>query len=389
MLIQKLTLSYECLNAIGTSWKLEEMIFNVMTTFSRKTGAISSKYQIFDDDFPLVKIGKNIEASVDNVILENKNTFIYMHKDLNLKSIIIPLNNGYLQFIYKKRAIDLNTIVSIFDNFREKIDMAINSCNNIKDLKFLNEKLEYKVKSEIEKNRQSEKMIIAQSKQAVMGEMIEMIAHQWRQPITAVSMISNNLIYSLAIDNLDKNVFLKELNTINSQVIFLSETIDNFRSFFKPAIKKEKVSLQQIIQDAISLVDKQLENKNIKLYFKISENIKFYLFKNELIQVLLNVIANAKDALLENDVDEPFIKIDYEKVDDSICINIEDNAKGIKKSVMPKIFEPYFSTKLEKNGTGLGLYMSKIIVTEYMNGEIYALNTKVGAKFVIKIRIDK
>lgn len=224
------------------------------------------------------------------------------------------------------------------------------------------------------------------SKQAAMGEMIAMIAHQWRQPITSIGMIANNLQFDMLMDELDKDSLQKNLKTIDKHVKYLSSTIDVFRNFLKENKKKEKISMKSTIEDLLMLVNTEHSQKDIA--FEIvneCEDFELNIFKDELLQAIVNVVTNSKEALIENRVDEAKIKIHCNEDAEAVYIHISDNAGGIKDDILPKIFTPYFSTKSKKNGTGLGLYMTKTIVEENLDGELSVVNKDDGAIFSIKL----
>ena len=227
--------------------------------------------------------------------------------------------------------------------------------------------------------------MLAQSKQAAMGEMISMIAHQWRQPISVIGMSVNNMLIDIELGELSEDGVKGCGSEILTEVDYLSKTIDDFRGFFKPSKKKELANLQSIFDNTKNIIGKSLENSAIDLIINIEENIKLKIYKSELLQVLLNLINNAKDALQDSDTDSKKIELQAYKEDDFIVFKICDNAGGVELGIIDKIFEPYFSTKLQKNGTGLGLYMSKIIVDKHLLGKIWVENSSNGACFMIKI----
>ena len=225
------------------------------------------------------------------------------------------------------------------------------------------------------------------SRQAAMGEMIAMIAHQWRQPITSIGMISNNLLFDLTMDELENDELSRSLNSINGHVEYLSKTIDVFRNFLQESKKKERFLLEDAINESILAVQEQFKSKEIALSFENRcKNIILYTFKNELIQSIMNILANAKDALEELGNKE-FLKtvILCEENSEAVFIKVSDNAGGIKEELLSKIFEPYFSTKKAKNGTGLGLYMTKTIVQDNLGGKLSVKNIQDGAEFTIEL----
>jgi len=385
MLLKQLTLAYECLSAIGNSLELESMISEILSSFSRKTGAINARYyETKNEDNPMISIGKHISFDFHKQNIDTQK-YILLKRD-NLDIIILPLKNSYLVFVYKNQE-NIKKLAAMLGNFQSKINLSISACVGVENLKVLNEELEDRIKTSVNKIRENEKMLISQSKQAVMGEMIEMIAHQWRQPLTAIGMTSNNIAMDLALDDLDTETLQVDLHSINNQVNYLSTTIDDFRNFFKESKEKEDVSSKVIIESISSLVSNQLENQNIDINIYECQEVIIHIYKNELLQVILNLISNSKDALLDSKCtqDNKKINVSCKNNIDSLEIIISDNAGGIPDEIMPKIFEPYFSTKKEKNGTGLGLYMSKTIVQEHLEGQLLVDNIDNGATFIIKI----
>jgi len=389
MLFQQLTLSYECLSSIGNLLEIESMISEVLITFSRKTGAVSASYYSHrEDTLPLVHIGKKIEFSIDDFEIKKEDYEVF--KVQNKQILLLLLKHGYILLIYKNREETVDKLAAILGNFQYKINLSISACEGVTELESLNERLEDRVAESVQKIRENEKLLISQSKQAIMGEMIEMIAHQWRQPITSIGMISNNILFDIVLDELDTKSLKGELDKINKQVMYLSNTIDDFRDFFKESKEKQAVSVMDIIDATMSIIDKQFDKHLIEVDVQNSvEDLSFLTFKNELIQVFLNILGNAKDAFEEQDIENRKLTIICEKRDGNLLFRIGDNAGGIEETILSKIFEPYFSTKKKKNGTGLGLYMSMIIVTEHLNGEIKVQNKNSGAEFTISIPLEK
>ncbi len=233
-----------------------------------------------------------------------------------------------------------------------------------------------------------DEIMIAQSRHAAMGEMISMIAHQWRQPISVIAMDANNILVDVELDILDKDELTEEARDIIFQTSELSKTIDDFREFFKPNKNTESVLLKEVISDALNILGKSLENNNIDIVLNIDESIKITTFSRELMQVFINIIKNAKETLIEKKIEFKSIYIDLFKDNTSVIIEISDNAGGVCESIIGKIFDPYFTTKGEKNGTGLGLYMSKTIIEKHLNGSIVVSNMLEGAKFRIILPIN-
>jgi len=245
-------------------------------------------------------------------------------------------------------------------------------------LRDISERIELKT----EKERQ-EKLLIQKSKMASMGEMIGNIAHQWRQPISELSGLFFDIESAYDYGELNKEYLSRRIDEANDLVEYMSKTIDDFREFYNPNSKKEKFYLFDNVAKTISIVHSSFKYHNIKIYVEIDKSISLIGNSSEFSQVLLNILSNSKEIALMRDVHEPIIKI-YSKINkEKICLHIEDNCGGINDEILDKIFEPYFTTKYNY-GTGIGLYMSKIIIENKMSGKIFAQNIKnSGARFTI------
>lgn len=230
-----------------------------------------------------------------------------------------------------------------------------------------------------------EEIMIAQSRHAAMGEMIGMIAHQWRQPITAIAMGANNIIVDIALDSLTNEGLNEYATDIIDQTQHLSKTIDDFRNFFKPHKEREKTDVCAILDETLSVIGKSLENNNIEVILETDCQTSISIYARELLQVYLNLLKNAKEALIENKVEEGKIIITITEDVDNVIITICDNAGGIEPGIMKQIFDPYFTTKDEKTGTGLGLYMSQTIVNKHLKGKLEVENRSEGACFTITL----
>jgi len=247
----------------------------------------------------------------------------------------------------------------------------------------LNETLEKRVSEELERNREQEQLLVQKSRLIALGEMISNIAHQWRQPLSELSSIFMNIKFKHGMDKLDKDTMDKKSKEAEIVLDYMSHTIDDFRNFFMPKKDREEFYLHDAIKSVMTIISSALDYNNIKVETEINKNLKLNTFINEYEQVLLNIISNAKDVLIQNKIENPIIKIYAEEQEGFVILYIEDNGGGIKVNPKSKIFEPYFTTKGDGDGTGIGLYMSKIIVDKNMKGKLRVRNTTDGAKFVI------
>lgn len=232
-----------------------------------------------------------------------------------------------------------------------------------------------------------DEMMIAQSKQAAMSDMIAMLAHQWRQPISVISMAINNLQASVELEEEITPELLREhIETLHLQVNELDKTIGNFRDFFKPQEEQdEKTTIEEVLTSVMGIIGKSLENNDIT--FNVESEDKTYLLnKSSLVQVLLNILGNAKHILVDRNVENPTINLHVSSTQDSTVISVCDNGGGISESIINKIDQPYFTTKNEFNGKGLGLYISRIIVEKHLCGTLTWHNEKEGACFVITLK---
>ena len=232
-------------------------------------------------------------------------------------------------------------------------------------------------------------LLVEQSKSAALGEMISMIAHQWRQPLQAVSILIQKLPLLKMIKGEISDEMLDEVvSQVSSQLDYMSKTIDDFRDYFKPNKKKEEVFIQNVIDKSIDFLSYLFKINSINVKYKNNSSLEIEIYLNEIVQVLINLAKNSCDAMIERNTENREINIfTYEK-NDKLFIEFEDNAGGISDKIIDKIFDPYFSTKTNKNGTGLGLYMCKTIIEQHSMGKIDVYSTDVGTKFVIQLPLN-
>lgn len=303
---------------------------------------------------------REIDPKIPIIIMSAHSDTSYL-----LKSIEIGVHNYLLKPIDKNKLYDTleNAIKS---NFLEK---------------------------EVEENK---KQILHQSRFALLGEMTSMIAHQWRQPLNTISISLAKFQMNLELGKYDlenpdirnkfPNFVQNNLEKIEDYIQDLSGTIDSFAKIYKPSNHLESCSIIEPITHALRAFKNALSNTNILIYEDLQSYSKSNIYKNEFIQICLNLLNNAYEHFLEREIKEPKINIQIKDIEEFIEISISDNAGGIEPGIIDKIFDPYFSTKFAKNGNGLGLYMSKLIIEEHLEGELNVENQNDGAKFIIKLK---
>ena len=249
------------------------------------------------------------------------------------------------------------------------------------ELRRFNETLEQRVIEEAVKSREKDHMLIQQSRLAAIGEMIGNIAHQWRQPINALTLLLANLKDSYDHNEMDRASLDKSVKDGQAIIQRMSTTIDDFRNFFRPNKEKVLFSVNEAVEDVMRIMEAAFRNSNISISVQGDESVMAYGFRNEYSQMLINLLANSKEAIQERQIAEGRIVIKVSQRNGISEVVVEDNAGGIPPHVLPRIFDPYFTTK--ESGTGIGLYMSKVIIENNMGGIIEACNIEGGARFTI------
>ena len=252
-------------------------------------------------------------------------------------------------------------------------------------LEELNSSLENRIESEINKNTKQQIILMHQSKLAQMGEMIENIVHQWRQPLAQINSLVLLIDMELNKNKFTNSILENKLGEIEVLTAYMSKTIDDFKNFFSPNKQKNIFEIENAIQKALDIVRGVVHLYHIKTTINIGKDLKCYSYLEELQQVILTILNNAIEALILKKIPSCEISIDVYKQDNNIVINIQDNALGINIKHLDKIFEPYFTTKRKAQGTGLGLYMAKMIIENGLLGTLNVENKLNGACFTIKI----
>ena len=259
-------------------------------------------------------------------------------------------------------------------------------------LRELNDSLENKIENEVTQSRQKDKILSEQSRFAALGEMIGNIAHQWRQPLSAISTATGNAKIENMLGITSKESLDDTFNRIDEYTEYLSDTIDDFRNYFKKDKKKKAYYIDEVLKTALSISKGSLNDIRI-IEDTPSFKLKLIGYPSELMQAFINIFNNAKDILDEKDLAKKYLLISMSKTSTHVIIKIYDNAGGISKEYLSSIFDPYFTTKHKAQGTGIGLYMSKEMIEKHMKGSLTASNRSfdvdgteyIGACFTIAL----
>jgi len=335
----------------------------------------------------------------------------YSEKDNFLKAIALGVNNFLIKPISYKNLLnvleELANVIQLEKNVEaeklEKLqaqeelkkahaeleDRVIERTRELgianKQLVEFQETLQDKIDKSVAENRLKDHIMMLQSRQAVMGEMIGHIAHQWRQPLNTIGLLTQSLLFSFRNANLSDELLEDRVNKIMVVLEHMSETIDDFRNFFNPNHEKINFSVLSVVQKTLSFVESSFQKHKIELDLEIEEDCQVNGYENEYSQVLMNLLINAKDALVSQNEDNRKIWIRVSRRMGKSFLEIGDNAGGISSEIQDKLFDPYFTTKKDEDGTGLGLYICKTIVEQKMSGYIDVSNDEDGAVFTIII----
>jgi signal transduction histidine kinase len=332
-----------------------------------------------------------LEISLDGEIIKASKSFDELFLCTNEAKSEFKIEDF---FVFKKDAKKLLKTIKTNNNYSE--DIEVEKCD--KTIFWVNIKLEKKdniitlifkditYKKSLENQK---KLFLEQSKLAAMGELIAMIAHQWRQPLQTVSILAQKLILTKTTDGyVDNKILEKSVKDIDTQLSYMSKTIDDFRNFFKPESTKVRSKPSIIINKAMSFLHYILTINNIDYELNIIKDYEINIIENNLIQVLINIIKNSIDVLLEREIQSKHITIRCDFNENYVIIEIEDNAGGILKEDLEKVFDSYYTTKNGDKGTGLGLYMSKTIIEEHSLGKLSVSNGSNGALFKIELPVE-
>ena len=323
-------------------------------------------------------------------------------EDINIVRVAMKaaINNNFSDFTFVCRAINaaneirwISCRTLILKNHSGNVANFYGYINDITKIKVSEEELKLKIEEELAKNRDKDRLLIQQSKLAAMGEMLGNIAHQWRQPLNNVSLILQFLKDNYQNEKVKLSMINKYFDKSFTQIEYMSQTIDDFRNFYKPSKSMTEFKISNSLDSTLEIIKAQLQNENIKLIMDI-EDVVIKTFENELKQSFLNIFNNAQDAIHQKKKNEKFdayIKITTKIEKENLLIYIENNGGEIDEETISKIFEPYFTTKFETQGTGIGLYMTKSIIETNMNGRISVDNISNGVCFKISLplKIEK
>jgi len=237
----------------------------------------------------------------------------------------------------------------------------------------------------MEELREKDKMLLQQSRQAAMGEMLGNIAHQWRQPLNVLGLTVQQLELSYECGTFSKDLLTSSIDSVMKIISYMSQTIDDFRNFFIPDREKSRFKVNRVVAKTISLIEESFKAQHIMINLSLADDPEIDGYPNEYSHVLLNILTNARDACQERKKEDARVLVRTWKEEGKSMLTVTDNAGGISGEIMDKIFEPYFTTKELGKGTGIGLFMSKAIIEKKMKGRLSTRNVDDGAEFRIEV----
>ena len=328
--------------------------------------------------------------------LINENKELINYNSAAAEAFSLVENSGYYYYNENKELVQLDILDTAISHLKEKNSDRLEyfhvltshyylvRTQKLKDIsdKFYGYVVLFSDTTEL---HEKDEILISQSRLAAMGEMLNMIAHQWRQPLAIVEMGVNNIVIGIELETINSNELLDEVHEISNQTQHLSNTIDDFKDFFQKDKEKQNITLKKVLDDSLKIISASFDASLINITIDDQSGYAVSIYNRELLQVFANILKNAKEALVENRTDKREIKCLIEHFDEVEKVSICNNGGNIQSKNLEKVFEPYFTTKSELNGTGLGLYMSKMIIESHMNGKIKVSNTTDGVCFEISI----
>ena len=275
------------------------------------------------------------------------------------------------------------------DQYKNYLEVKVEE--KTKELKDLNKNLEQRVKDEVEANRIKDKQLNDQAKFAQLGELIGNIAHQWRQPLNAISSAATGMQVIREMGLSDEEEENKAIKNIADTTQELSSIINNFRNFVNQKNEKNNVIIQNLLKTTIDIISPSLKNDDLQIVTKFpDEDVEFYINPGSLSQVVLNIIKNSQDALVKVDKEQKKeIVVEMYSENNNLKIIIKDNANGITQEILPKIFNPYFTTKHQSQGVGLGLYMVRESMEKHLNGIVDVNSSSKGTEFILTLQLEE
>lgn len=351
---------------------------------------ISIRTSILDINKKVALINKDLEQKYEETIQNLILTYLLVLIFVSSISLYISYKVNALFIKYKNK---IQAQKNALRNINATLELSLNEKTS--QLEDLNEKLESKYTKEVIKNRQEDQLIFNKSKMSSMVEIIGNIAHQWRQPLNTISTVSSVNSLKLDFSKLSKNDLKKDLDKIVDTTMYLSNTIEDFKNFFVQTKKIEKFDIVDVLEKNLSLINASMQNSYITIV-KNYNKVEVSSLKNELLQAVSNILSNARDALVLQEKDKRVLVIDIYKDEKNAVILIKDSANGIKKDLKDKIFNVNFTTKAKELGSGIGLYLTRQIVQNHLNGEIEVSNEEFvideqiyyGACFKISIPLE-
>jgi C4-dicarboxylate-specific signal transduction histidine kinase len=284
--------------------------------------------------------------------------------------------------------LQLDFFLKRYEKRKKSLEISVNHADRLrKELDSINHDLEQRIQEEVKLRKENHKMYEQQAKMASMGEMMDAVAHQWKQPLNALSMMSDILRGDFESGSVDQAYINELTDDIQVQIEHMVTTLQEFRTFFRPNKEAKSFGIKRCVQSVMLLVNDEFLKNKISITIKSSKEILIHGIENEFKHLILNIINNAKDAFNEKDIKERRIDISFYQEDSHINIEIEDNAGGIPPEFLHDIFKPEFTTKTEGKGTGIGLYMS-MQIAQKLGGSLSVTNTEHGARFLLEIVLN-